>query len=88
MSFTQVIACILLVVLLVVFFSIRVEIRTTRSMEDTVRGCTATGESAWRKVGNSMSGYFQKTRTFFLEGSEDDNTEGFTMRMLYDGEYA
>lgn len=86
MSITQVIACILLVVLLVVFFSIRVEIRTTRSMEDAERGCTATGESAWRRVGDSMSGYFQKTRSFFLEGS--DNTEGFTMRALYDGEYA
>jgi len=57
-------------------------------MEDAERGCTATGESAWRKVSDSMSGYFQKTRSFFLEGSEDDSTEGFAMRTLYDGEYA
>ena len=89
MSNTQLIACLLLVVLLVVFFSIRFEVRTTRSMENAERGCTPSGDNSWRNMRDTMSGYFQKTRTFFLDrGEEANNTEGFATQTLYDGEYA
>ena len=83
MSYTNLIALLLLIVLVVIFFSISFEVRTTREMDTAAMGCAATGDNSMKNARDAMRGYYN------WAVGRDDGLEAFDgSTRPYDGEYA
>ena len=85
LSATNVVALVLLIALLIIFFSISFEIRTTRGMENAARGCSMTGDNSAKYARDTMRGYYNWM--VGRGGEEFVGSDGQGRRRQYDGEY-